>query len=300
MVTLSVFNDKKNHLSSDSLKQFLSLIGLYIKPLSASNNYYPYQYQDSNSANFGTFTDSLPEGTYKAYFYAFGRDAKLYPAFLNPDAGYQLLDYLPNINFLLRYSLDYYDISNSDCFVGDSVIFTVGSSGEQVCKQTNMRRIVGLLKVKIQDADPSTKFRVKTSRGLVAGTYTYSLDQYDTIHVDESIPYYLGGGFQNLGNGEFQLYMPYVAGNFPIIIEQLAADSATVLSSKTINNVFCQRNKITLVSGNFFGKGSSANTSHSLSTVNSKNTKSLSSNINTSLSLNFNPQWNADTIRINF
>ena len=229
--------NESGSISEDSLKKLFSAITCYI--VQKDNVANPYtrriiqKYYDSNT--FGTFNDSLPSGSFTAYFTAVGKEANLTPHRFTTTGQPGIFDSLPILLFSFQASLDGWLISNSDCFIGDSINFTV-QNGDNQSLQVDMKRIVGLLKLNITDDYPNSNLRVSIRPRLIAGYYNPATDNYDTLSNERKsdILYFSTNELQKISEGNYQMFMPYVDNPFSILIEQLTSDSH-VIKSKQIN-----------------------------------------------------------------
>lgn len=266
--------ESKTSVSSDSLKKVFSALACYILQRNVSTPYTKLIWQSNTSGNFGSLSDSIPYGKYTAYFAGVGSGAYVPTIFRS----------LPNISFLLQSGLSSFAISNSDCFVGDSVNFNIDGITQNKDLSVTMHRIVGLLRVLIEDDEPGLNLRLTVTPGVVNGFYKYSTGKYDTTAISERAGEFYereGNRFRKIATGIYEIYMPYLNKSFPFLIEQLDSDNNTVIKSKKVDNIICQLNKVTTVSGKFFSE-------------------SNGSNQKPSFNIDVDSNWSKDTIKIKF
>jgi hypothetical protein len=194
---------------------------------------------DSTAVNFGTITDNLPAGTYNVGIIA-GQAGLNYP------------DYPQGIFYVQS------GISGTapwkDTFM-DKFQLTV--SGD-VNQNVTLNRIVAQLQLNIEDAIPAA---VKSIVITIKNEYLYYL--YPTEQPDNPSPVTFTTIIPDLAKGKTNFKINKIMNNtiipFIVTINCYDANKNSIGSGITINNVTCQKNTRTILSGKLFS-GASNNT----------------------------------------
>lgn len=259
-------------ITSDSLKSLFKYINYWVVLKNGSTKtLYHSIMQNNTNDSFGTFVDSLPYGSYSVYFAALG------PNIVSPELNLPLESdargfdtYQPGIYFSNDVGTGIYDFWISDCFVsnGDDINVT----GDPINENIEMKRIVGLLDVKIEDAasNPGVEFRVEISK--FGDHYSFYGDSTTILAAENSAE------LEQASNGEYIAYQPITDKPFDVTIYATIGSS---IQSKVIKNVICYKNSKTILTGNFFSTGTQVD-------------------LTPSFVLQIDPTWSPDSTAINF
>lgn len=299
--TSSDFNPNSfvnNSISVDSLKNVFGAINCWVfrvDSITGDKSYVHSITQKNSDSNFGQVQDSLPFGKYVFYFGGVGLTANLAAdenAFNDTIDSYFLpapfnifLDYdnqpdYPFISYTRNDGLEDRSIDFFDTFASDSLEVNVNGSSQSI--SVNLNRKVGKLKVKIMDATADMHFAVQLHTQIedrkLAAAYLFRGDSATTNYLWDFPDYDI---LKNSFN-EFETYQPLTDIPFSIVIS-LYSDSthSELVETKTVNNIVCKKNQLTLLTGNFFSNsGSSGNEN--------------------SFTINLDPKWSTDTIKTSF
>lgn len=243
-------NNKFNKtLASNPLSS--AFTDLYYIVYDANGNYLHMLHQTSTNTNFGVITDNLQTGTYTAVF--IGSSSTL------PATGFT------NVSLQDAYIAS----TNYGTSVGDIFYKKVGLNVSQndSNQSIGLDRIVGQIQVNIEDAIPSPVSSLKIF-----------LNNYSAYSISQATPLTTSTGTSNtvsltqadIGTTNYNKLSIIALGNLNNINSVTLASytyigvnglTPDVYTHRTIYNIPCQANKITLLTGTLFGGTSSSNNS---------------------------------------
>jgi len=193
--------------------------------------------QDSTMSNMGTITDALPAGDYRISIVAGKKGLVI------------------DDNYFGNNDFGYGGNSWQDTF-WTSFQLTVGSS--DISQNVTLNRVVGKLEVTLLDNIPANAANITISTdqeayGLDLWQGYFFTDPPESVSFTVAIPDSAKGKpnftidrlIGNCGNN------PIYSGLSPLNIVCTAADNS-VIASTTVQNVYCQQNQKTIVSGDLF------------------------------------------------
>ena len=244
----TIGNSIKNKVQVNSLQ--VSSIGiagyldqLYYYVFDSNSNRLHFISQDSTATNFGSISDNLPAGTYTIVICAGKKGLNAFNTQTGVTPGAQcLFGYLTNLTN---------DLSTpqwSDTFFDK---FQVTVSGD-INQSVNLSRMVGQLEVQIQDAIPTTANSISVTMDQeyfdFMGFPTVQLDMPRTLVNTTILP--------ASAKGSPNFITTSMIGNTstPFKVTINCYDGAQkVLGTAIVDNVVCQKNKRTILSGKLFG-----------------------------------------------
>jgi len=196
--------------------------------------------QDSTMSNMGTITHALPAGDYRISIVA-GKNGLV----INP-------------NFFGANDFGYGGNSWQDTF-WTSFQISVGS--DNISQNVTLSRVVGKLEVKLLDNIPANAANITISTnqeayGIDLWQGFYFFDATEGVNFTVAIP--------DSAKGKPNFTIDRLIGNcsggdgFPLNIVCTAADNS-VIASTTVQNVYCNANQTTVVSGNLFSALATSN-----------------------------------------
>ena len=188
--------------------------------------------QDSTMSNMGTITDALPAGDYRISIVA-GKN------------GLVIDD-----NFFGANDFGYGGNSWQDTFFA-SFQLTVGT--DNISQNVTLNRVVGKLEVTLLDNIPANAANITISTDQEA----YGLDLWQGFYFfgpTEGVSFMVA--IPDSAKGKPNFTIDRLIGNcsgdgFPLNIVCTAADNS-VIASTTVQNVYCQANQKTIISGDLF------------------------------------------------
>ena len=202
--------------------------------------------QSSDQANFGTLTDNLIAGNYTVNIAA-------YPGLLDAQGSYAPY-YLTGYATALSSAVLAYSDGRPQFIDTFSKTFGITVSATSTINQNvTLARINGELELAITDSSPSNVTEIAVTVSNEYLEYNVATSNPDTLNH----------------NGPMMFYA-YTHASFPstnftfsgIVLNTIHPFTATitcydvsnnVIALKTVNNVYCQVNKTTILSGNLFG-----------------------------------------------
>lgn len=202
----------------------------------------------SDSSKFATLTDKLAAGTYDVFFVASHGDLVF-----SMNLGYTGKNYF------------FYGSGNNPSYQWDDTFFkavTLTVSNADINQNVSLDRIVGQLQVNIEDNIPSNAAKLKLTITPEYGTYTFLPHSADTTFAltnpssgsssATSVTYNIPDASKNQPNFKASDILINTVKPFSVVIACLDAAN-NVIATTTVNNITCQKNRRTILSGKLFG-----------------------------------------------
>ncbi|MEO6149525.1 MAG: hypothetical protein ABIN95_03485 [Mucilaginibacter sp.] len=238
----------------------------YVIYSNTNQNFYKTIKQVSADEKFGTLTEKLPNGNYSIHFIA----GKLNPDLHNSDLQIINGDNLRSAFFTFSYETPRvgggYNVAqaiNQDCFYKDMQLIVDDETNES--QSITLDRIVGKLQVKIADAIPANIDYVTITADSTYGAYylvggipttNVTTTDHSTYAGQYSSTQKLTAADKGTSNVIAGTQLTPTVNPMKIIISCFDANDNLIVK-KTILNVTCQPNKVTILTGNMFSSSGS-------------------------------------------